>query len=350
MKRSWLVLIFLLTHGVHSADVSPRDSGVTLQIIQQRMSPVVKKGDPGTEGNAYGFEGGRVIKWRGAYHLFTSEMVGDPMWVKMRLAHWISKDRLHWRRNDTMYSSSGENSGKDPRASLWAPMPVYDDKAKLWNLFYVAYRAPVGPDNWHGRLWRAVSTKKGPDGLSGPWRDVGIILQPDALSQSWENVQGTDSVFPYKVGDRWIGFYGSSDAASWWKVGLMQAPNLSGPWKRCTNGNPTTLNSDLGTENPVVTRLKSGRYVAVFDTIREPGSHSIGYADSQNGIRWSLAKQLVLEQCPGWWVQDMRTPLGLIPEEDGSYTLFYTGYAKTDGYGCVGMLRLRLQETSLGNK
>ncbi len=344
MNLKWLPLLLSLIPCITSADVTPPDCGITLSISEQLMKPVIQKGDLGTEANQFGFEGGCVLKLKGIYHMFTSEMAGEPKWVKMKLAHWASKDGKHWNRKDTMYTSSGDTSGKDPRASLWAPMPVYDDQAKLWNLFYVAYRAPVWPDNWHGRLWRAVSQKKGPNGISGPWRDVGIILQPDAQSQSWESVQGTDSVFPYKVGNKWMGFYGSSDAATWWKVGLMQAPGPKGPWKRLTTGNPVTLNGELGTENPVVTRLKSGRYVAVFDTIHEPGSHSIGYADSADGLTWSRAKQLVLTQSPEWWVADMRTPLGLVPEPDGSFSLFYTGSAKADGYGCVGVLRLQLIE------
>lgn len=32
--------------------------------------------------------------------------------------------------------------------------------------------------------------------------------------------------------------------------------------------NPVYLNGELATEDPVVARLRSGRYVAVFDTIR----------------------------------------------------------------------------------
>ena len=53
--------------------------GVTLSIIEQREEPVIAKGMPGTENNKYGFEGGCVLKLDGVYHLFTSEMVADPM-------------------------------------------------------------------------------------------------------------------------------------------------------------------------------------------------------------------------------------------------------------------------------
>jgi hypothetical protein len=120
----------------------------------------------GAEGNKYGFEGGRVLKLNGAYHLFTSEMIGDPHWVKMRLAHWVSKDRLHWNRLATLAESSGDFTGKDPRAALWSPLPVYNPADNRWNLFYVAYQAvPDTAQQWltnhEGRIWRAVSNTPG---------------------------------------------------------------------------------------------------------------------------------------------------------------------------------------------
>jgi hypothetical protein len=45
-------------------------------------TPVLTVRSRGAEGNKYGFEGGRALKVNGTYHLFTSEMVGDPHWVK----------------------------------------------------------------------------------------------------------------------------------------------------------------------------------------------------------------------------------------------------------------------------
>src|SRR5580704_9478951 len=69
-----------------------------LVTTKQFDGPVLTIKSSGAEGNKYGFEGGRVLKLNGSYHLFTSEMVGDPHWVKMKLAHWVSQDRLHWMR------------------------------------------------------------------------------------------------------------------------------------------------------------------------------------------------------------------------------------------------------------
>src|SRR5262249_52463126 len=150
---------------------------------------------------------GRVLKIDGRYHLFTSEMVGDPHWVKMRLAHWISVDRTHWKRLATLFESTGDFTGKDPRAALWSPMPVYDPKDRRWNLFYVAYQsAPDTPKEWltnhEGRIWRAFSTIPGEMGIDGPYTDVGVILERGKDSDSWEGLQGTDSFFPYLVGSR----------------------------------------------------------------------------------------------------------------------------------------------------
>ena len=37
-----------------------------------------------------------------------------------------------------------EFEGKDPRASLWSPLPIWDDDADRWNLFHVAYHSAPG--------------------------------------------------------------------------------------------------------------------------------------------------------------------------------------------------------------
>ena len=338
---------------------------IRLSVVEEHPVALIKKGTPGTENVKYGLEGGSALKLDGVYHLFTAEMLGDPQWVKMRLGHWTSTNRLHWTRIQTMYESSGDPTGKDPRASLWAPMPIYDESKKLWNLFYVTYRAPVGPLGWNGRIWRAVSKVKGPGGFNGPWEDVGAILQPgpagsaweesvmsgnvDAKtilkpgpdSDAWEGSQGVDSFYPYKVGEKWLGFYGSCNAHSWFKVGLAESPKLAGPWKRVSALNPVTIAGTRGTENPVVTQLKSGRYVALFEIVaRENG---FGYAESMDGIHWSKSKELLLKAAPQQ-IRKVRTPLGLVAEPDGTFTVFFTGYARADSWGEVWMVRVKVEE------
>ena len=339
-------------------NVGPR---AELVVTKSSEGPVLTINSTGSEGNKYGFEGGRVVKLKGTYHLFTSEMIGDPHWVKMRLAHWVSKDRLLWKRIGTLAESSGDFTGRDPRAALWSPLPVYDPKDSRWNLFYVAYQA--APDtarqwltNHEGRIWRAVSKTPGVDGIGGPYTDVGVILQRGKDSDSWEGLQGTDSFFPYRVGDGWYAFYGSAHTEklpiSLWQVGLAKAPDLAGPWARCTELNPLKVESRF-VENPIVTQLGDGTYVAVYDTDQP---NAIGYTFSMDGIHWSSGQHLVVQQGNDVWATEVRTPLGLIAEGKDSFTLFYTANEKVPGTaadvnginltpGAMGMVELQLRKS-----
>jgi hypothetical protein len=312
-----------------------------LEVTRQWGRPILTIHSEGAQGNKYGFEGGRVLKIKGTYHLFTSEMVGDPHWVKMRLAHWSSPDRLRWTRVSTIAESSGDFTGKDERAAIWSPLPVFDPKEGRWNLFYVAYQA--APDtaqqwltNYEGRIWRAVSTAPGEDGIDGPYKDAGIVMQRGKDSDSWEGLQGTDSFFPYQVGDRWYAFYGSAHTEklpiSLWQVGLATAPSIAGPWIRCSELNPLKIEKRF-IENPIVSRLDDGRYVAVYDT---DATNAIGYAISNDGVHWSQGQELVVQEPNQVWATEVRTPLGLIDEGKGSFTLFYTANEKVSGSGPDG--------------
>jgi len=335
-----------------------------LQVIHRWEKPVLTIQSQGAQGNKYGFEGGRVLKIKGKYHLFTSEMVGDPHWVKMKLAHWISSDRRHWTRLSTVAESSGDFTGKDPRAALWSPLPVYDPREARWNLFYVAYQAaPDTSDRWltnhEGRIWRATSTVPGEDGIGGPYRDVGVILQRGPDSDSWEGLQGTDSFFPYQVGDRWFAIYGSAHTErlpiSSWQVGLAKAPQLTGSWTRCSEANPLKVEKRF-IENPIVTYLGDGTFVAVYDS---DTPNAIGYTWSSDGIHWSEGKQLLVQEGDGVWATEVRTPLGLIPEGQNRFTLFYTANekisgARTDDYGInstpgsVGLVEIVMKRNQAG--
>jgi hypothetical protein len=318
--------------------VAFRAVGQELEVVRRWPSPILTVQSNGAEGNKYGFEGGRVVKIGGTYHLFTSEMVGDPHWVKMRLAHWSSADRLHWKREGTLWESSGDFTGKDQRAALWSPLPVFDPKESRWNLFYVAYQAaPDTSKEWltnnEGRIWRAVSAVPGDAGIGGPYRDVEIVMQRGKDSDSWEGLQGTDSFFPFQAGDRWYAFYGSAHTEklpiSLWQVGLATAPDLAGPWTRCTALNPLKVESRF-IENPIVTKLTDGTYVAVYDT---DAPNAIGYTFSSDGIHWSAGQHLVVQEGSGIWATEVRTPLGLVPEGNDSFTLFYTANEKVSGAG-----------------
>ena len=313
----------------HAAETKSR--APCLVLVRQHPTPVITTRTPGAEGIRYGFEGGRAVKVGGTYHLFTTEMVGDPMWVKTRFGHWTSRDRLAWTRVATVRESSGEFEGKDARASLWSPLPVWDPGDKRWNLFYVAYRSmPTDGTrfllNHAGEIWRAVSKTKGREGIRGPFEDVGVVMRPGPDSLPWEGLQGTDSFFAWPVDRRWRALYGSARTEtkpiSHWLVGPAEAPSLAGPWRRVSEDNPAPI-EPLFIENPIVTELDGGGFLAVYDSQTPDG---IGWAWSAEGVRWHKGQGLVLQPRAGEWSKDLRTPLGLVAEGDDRFTVFYTGF------------------------
>ncbi len=323
-------------------------------LIEAPAAAVIGPDHPDLAGNRYGFEGGCVVKEAGGYHLFSAEMAGDPFWVKMRLAHWTSPDARSWRRLGTLYETDGRVTPGDQRFSLWAPMAVFNDDENRWNLFYIAYRPGEGERealHMDGKIWRAVAATPGRGGLGGPYQDAGIVLQPDAASQPWEGQQGTDSFYPWRVGARWYAFYGSHQ--HWplgpWLVGLAEAPTLAGPWTRCAGLNPSPI-EPVFIENPLVTQV-GGQYLAVYDncaagdTYIAEGRH-VGCSLSADGIHWPKGQDLAVQppDGPAQWSEDLRTALGLIAEEDGSFTLLYTGKARGQQFWSVGLARLRRTE------
>jgi predicted GH43/DUF377 family glycosyl hydrolase len=326
---------------------------VSLEVIGGNASPVLTKGMSGTEDNKYGFEGGTVIQRPDGFHLFSAEMVGDPHWVKMKLGHWLSKDGNEWKRMGTILESSGDFTGKDPKAALWSPMPFFNDKEDRWNLYYVGYKSrPDSGEQWlgnyEGRIFRAVSKIKGIDGIGGPYEDANLIMEPGKDSDLWEGLQGTDSFFPYIAADgKYYGFYGSSQSQKkpipLWQVGLANAENPEGPWKRSSELNP--LDNGLSfIENPVVTKLDNGLYIAVADAGYDSTGlmrSAFGYCWSKDGIHWSKERLCYLENKVAKWWKMMRTPLCLIKENDSIYTVFHTAYDRKD-YGSVGMLKVKL--------
>ena len=347
--------IVIFTAGACAFYVTAQNKQVRLKVLSVHDGPVIKEGDTGTEGNVFGFEGGTVLKYQGAYHMFVAERFGEPFMSKMKLAHWKSKNGIKWERMSTLFESSGNFTGDDKFASLWSPMPFYNEDEKRWNLFYVAYRSKQNDSTgWYwaydGRIMRAVSKTKGYKGLGGPYENVEFVLEPGMNDGPWEGSMGTDSFFAFEVGNKWYGFYGSCLAQIPWEkwdrkyprmgVGLATADKLAGPWRKMTEINPIRI-SDIWTENPVVQKLKSGNYVAMVDL----GHDAFGYSWSNDGLNWSKAEFLPLDSyCNKWWWA-MRTPLSLIPEKDGPYTIFFTSY--TDNpieFATVGMAKVMISE------
>jgi len=319
---------------------------VHFEVQEVLKQPVIDQNHPDAKGNRYGFEGGSVVKVSGVYHLFTAEMVGDPVWVNMRLAHWTSPDALHWSRQATLKETSGLPRAKTglPYESVWAPMPIWNEQENRWNLFYVTYDTGGATG---GRIRRAVSAVAGKNGIGGPYKDTGIILQPDAHSQAWEGSQGTDSFYPYRVGNHWLAFYGSHANKPEWLVGLAEAPALAGPWTRRSTGNPVAIDPIM-VENPIVTKTKEG-YLMVYDADVVSADYKldpsrVGYSYSSDGVHWSKGGRIVVQpDGPDHWAKRLRTPLGLVPEGGNRFTLFYTAEQQPGGVYAVGVVRVKLE-------
>ena len=168
-----------------------------------------------------------------------------------------------------------------------------------------------------------------------------MIMAPGPDSQAWEGSQGVDSFFPYRVDGRWLAFYGSSDARSWFRVGLAEAHDLGGPWSRLAGVNPVLLSGPRGSENPIVTQLPDGRWLAMFETVFN--ERGFGYATSVDGVTWSDAAELNVTASNAE-VRKVRTPLGLIPEDDGTWSIFYTAFARdATEWGQLWHIRVRLE-------
>ncbi len=337
---------------------APREP--VLRLVRQHERPVITTRHPDAAGNKYGFEGGRVVKVGSVYHLFTSEMVADPIWVKMKLGYWRSEDGLGWKRVATVFESSGEFEGKDPRAALWSPLPVFDEGENRWELFYVAYRSAPGTGgqfllNHKGEIWRAVSGTAGREGIGGPYEDVGVVMRPGPDSGKWEGLQGTDSFFPYRAGGRWYALYGSARTEKvpieHWLVGMATAPAIGGPWKRMPDLSPAPIEK-VFIENPIVEPLATGGYLCVYDC---QGADTIGYAFSADGVHWNAGTALVIQPKAREWSKDVRTPLGLVAEGGGVYTVYYTGFEQEPDWqallagnaaqtSCaIGLVKVRLE-------
>lgn len=353
-------------------------TGTLFTVIGGPSRPVIARGMPGTEGNLGGFEGGSCVRIGGVYHLFPTERRGAQGAaasydrVKTAIAHWVSTDAVHWKRIGILYTASGhyavsdeDNPANDRRAAIWSFMPVFNAREDRWNAFYVAYTVSraIAPNHSFGRIWRAVSKTPGRAGIGGPYRDAGIVLEPGMDSQLWEGRQGVDSFFPFFTGEKWQAFYGG--AYPWksrsdyplhgghgWFVGLASAPALAGPWTRMdTTVNPVTRIHPYFIENPIVSRLPGGLYIALFDGGPDAwGLHlpnCFGYTLSGDGIHWTAARYIPLEGKVRKWWDIMRTPLCLIPEKGNAYTVLYAAIDSSERFHPIGLVHLRLDTSVL---
>jgi hypothetical protein len=317
------------------------DQSRVLGLLSTHDEPVIGPNHPDvlSSNNRSGFETGQVVKLEGTYHMFVNEMFDRPH-RDLRISYWTSRDAIDWKRQSTLVESIPGRSPANPRSEVWATGVEFDDEENAWNIFYVAYRAgdkekgELEGSDYEGRIWRAKSVVRGLHGIAGPYADIGIVLQPDENSQPWEGQQAVATFNPYKVGEKWYAFYDGHTHIPQgpWPVGLATAPRLAGPWVRMPEGiNPLPI-AEVFLENPQVTQLEEGGYLAVFDSF---GDQEIGYSTSSDGVRWSPEVRIRIQAADNLWSEAgdhaMRTPLCVIEEDDGSFTVLYTARMNNDG-------------------
>lgn len=337
------ITFLLMSMGITSVFAQKTSTGKKekLTVISEHQGPVIEYNHPDVKAsnNKGGFETGQVVKQNGVYHMFVNEMFERPH-RDLRSAHWTSTDAVNWERQSTVVKAIPGRSHTNLRSEVWLTGVEYNQEEEAWNIFYVAYRAgdaskgELDYADYKGRIFRARSVVSGPNGIEGPYLDVDIIMQPDENTQAWEGDQGVDSFNPYKVGNKWYAFYGGHYhiPRGPWPVGLAVADKLSGPWERMPEStNPVPIVEEF-TENPVVSQLDDGRYLAIFDSY---GDQEIAYSISEDGVNWPPETRLKVQSGDNIWAEDgdhyTRTPLCAIQEDDETFTVIYTAMMLVEG-------------------
>jgi hypothetical protein len=356
------------------------DDEPLFEIVGGHDGPVIDSGMAGTEDILGGFESGACVKIGDTLHVFPTERAGEKGVaafydrVKTRIGHWTSTDAVHWTRQQPLYTSSGtyavadeDNPLNDRRGAIWSYTPVFNKTANKWYGYYLAYTVSkeIEPNHSFGRIWRCESTVPGLNGIAGPYTDMGIIMEPGLDTQLWEGRQGVDSFFPYFVHGEWLALYGGAypfqnrDAYPYhgkrggWYVGLAKSKSLEGPWKRMdTTVNPVKSMHPWFIENPLISQLPNGSYIAIFDggpqSLRLP--NIFGYSLSKDGFHWSEAHYFPIETKLRKWWNTMRTPLSLLPGEKDRFTILFTAINDKKRFRPMGMVQVKLNARVLEQK
>ncbi|QNL52248.1 hypothetical protein H8S90_12125 [Olivibacter sp. SDN3] len=328
----------------------------TLKIVDEHIGPVVGTDHPDVleSNNKSGFETGQIVKVNDVYHMFVNEMFERPH-RDLRISYWTSTDAANWERHSTVVKSVPGRTHTNPRAEVWVTGVVFNEEENAWNIFYVAYRAgdstrgEITGNDYEGNIWRARSIVLGREGVAGPYADMNIVMKPDENTQHWEGEQAVACFNPYKVGNMWYSPYDGHNHVprGEWPTGLAFASKLSGPWKRMPEGfNPLSL-AEVFTENEIVTQMKDGRYLMIYDSF---GDHEIGYSLSLDGLHWSKETRVKVQSQKNRWAMPgdhhTRTPLCAIEEDDGTFTVVYTAMMKLEdkNFYAIGKCSLAWQE------
>ncbi|MGK7396063.1 MAG: hypothetical protein ACNS62_15915 [Candidatus Cyclobacteriaceae bacterium M3_2C_046] len=366
-----LVLLSISWWSCQTDDSDKKYNEVILTAVDLIQEPVITAGDPGTEDNQFGFEGGTCRKVGDTYYIFTTEVFDQPKTAAVRMALWTSGNGIDFQKKSVIASTNYNWEDTTHRMSPWSPMAVYDQERELWSVFHVGYRRKANSTNvfnMSGRIFRYDSEVKGREGIGGPYQEgdwVTILGEPDW----WEGPGEIVSFYPYKAGDEWWAFYGGNsvpdhiDASGQeqevkhiFYAGLAQSKDgLTDEWERQYDLNPVQMDPEF-IENSVVTKINDHLYINLYDGANE---HAISYSWSPDGINWQPEQLIEFPDPPGW-IKSTRTPLGLIDEGNGIYSIYFTAFDGNnpekieptwhDGFGHVGLLKVKLEIQATGSE
>lgn len=366
MKKLLSISLFAALFAIFGCTPKPSAktySEVRLKVIQLHPEPIIKKGDAGTEDNKFGFEGGTCRKYNGVYYLFTTEVFDEPKTAAVRLAIWKSFDGLKFQKHSVIVETNRNWEDTTYRMSPWAPNAVFDSLRNVWSVFHVAYKRKTNSTNvfnMTGKIFRYDSQVKGMEGISGPYKDggwVNLMGKPDW----WEGPGEIVSFYPYRVGNEWWAFYGGNsvpehvesktelnpNAKNIFYAGLAKSEgSLTDNWLRQYQLNPVQMDPEF-IENSIVTQVAPTLYINLYDGANK---QEISYSWSKDGIHWEKEQLIRLPNAP--WIKYTRTPLSLIDEGDGIYSIYFTAFDGNNpneieplwhnGFGNVGMVKVKL--------
>jgi hypothetical protein len=364
MKKSHKSLLTLLLVACSCA-LYAQQPLAELELVSISPKPVIGKGYKGAEDNKFGFEGGTCVKLEGVYYLFTTEIFDVPKTAATRLGMWTSKNGLDFKRHGAIVETNRDWNDTTHRMSPWSPMVVFDPDRDLWSVFHVAYRRKPNATtvfNMSGKIFRYDSKVKGKKGILGPYREGGWV-EMDAPPDWWEGPGQLLSFYPYRVGGEWWAIYGSNNVPQHVNSDGSGDPNVKNvfysglakseggvtdKWVRQRHLNPLPINP-VFIENSVVTQVAPNLYINLYDGGK---SDEIGYSCSRDGIHWGKEQLIKLKNAPAW-LKYPRTPLCLIDEGNGLYTIYSTAFDGNNpekeepqwhqGFGSVGRIQMRLK-------
>ncbi len=318
-----------------------------INVVRGSKLPIIDEFHKGAHDNVGGFENGSVIKLEnGEYHMLVVEMFVDGevlnqgIWSPARIAHWVSIDAVNWDRKGLVIA--GNAIPRDEKENSWSPSFFWNKEENCWNIF------------WRGNaVFRYKSTVKGKNGIAGPYVEANKIWPPfEADKSHWHSgwFASFGNIFKAKD-ERWYAFFCIGKEVNGdenWYAGLACAESIDGKWVPNINTNAPTF---LYSENPFVYKYDDV-YFCVYDDLSCQKSIGLGY--SYDGMHWE--RQLVdlthyVDWCDDdWYVNTVRTPMSLIKEDDGTYTVFFTAAQKTNGYFSIGSLSLSIERVLTEDK